>query len=116
MTRSYWLLVALAALACSSAQRGPPPAQPAATVAAAERDLAREDAALDAIDVTGDEERPVDCPRARALRENICTLSEKICAVIAGDGTVPDGAQRCQRTRLRCRSARARVDAACADT
>jgi outer membrane murein-binding lipoprotein Lpp len=79
-------------------------------LAAAEHQLARDVAALAAPTAEG---RPVDCARAASLRDNICLLADRICVLVGRDGTIPDGPARCERARLRCREARARVNAVC---
>jgi hypothetical protein len=81
-------------------------------LAAAEHQLARDVAVLAAPTAEG---RPVDCARAAGLRDNICLLADRICVLVGRDRTIPDGPARCERARLRCREARARVDAVCGE-
>jgi hypothetical protein len=103
------LLLIVLVLGCATAPGGPA-SDAARAVTAAEEQLAREQTALTAL---GAEARPTDCPRARTLRDNICTLAEKICALVGRDASVPDGPRRCQDARERCQNARSRVTAAC---
>jgi hypothetical protein len=97
---------------CSHARPPLESSESAAAVTAAEQQLAREDAELNAPAAAG---HPVDCPRARTLRDNICGLADKICVLVERDRTIPDGPIRCQKARVRCKNARVRVSAACGD-
>lgn len=54
----------------------------------------------------------VDCSAATALRDRICELSERICA-IAGRNDDDDIAARCSSSRTRCERAIASVGARC---
>jgi hypothetical protein len=53
-----------------------------------------------------------DCPTARALRDRICELSAKLCA-LSGAQPGPEIASACADGRARCDRARERVSAAC---
>jgi hypothetical protein len=81
-------------------------------VTAAEQQLARDEAELGAPAAAG---RPVDCIRARTLRDNICVLADKICVLVERDQAIPEGPIRCRKARFRCQNARVRVSGACGD-
>jgi hypothetical protein len=95
------------------------PSESAAAMTAAEQQLARDEAELRAPAAAG---HPVDCIRARTLRDNICVLADKICVLVERDRTIPEGPIRCQKARVRCQKARVRcqnapvrVSGACGD-
>jgi hypothetical protein len=107
------LCLLLLAAGCARAGRpdqGVPPTENARALAAAEDELGRAAAALD---TTALEPRPIDCDRARGLRDDICRLSEKICTLVARDARLENGPARCQDARGRCQSARKLVAGAC---
>ena len=107
------IALSLLALLDGCAQVRPPAPRPSydeVAVVTSEQQLAREQAALVASTA---ENRPVDCERARTLRDNICGLAERICALVERDRRIPDGPARCAKARARCQEARARVGGPC---
>jgi hypothetical protein len=107
--RRLLLLTLLVGCASGSVPRRPG-SEAAAEVEAIEQQLAKDVAALEAPSAEG---RPLDCGRARTLRDNICTLAERICTLVERDRSIADGVDRCQRARQRCKDARARVSVPC---
>ena len=114
--RPRWLLAALAlslSLSLACAQGGLPRTGGSRIedqVLNSEHQIEREEAALKA---AAGQDRPLDCVRAGSLRDNICTLADRICRLVQEDRTIGDGPGRCQRARQRCEDARARVASRC---
>jgi hypothetical protein len=105
-------LVLTLALAAGCARQSVVSREPAAAVTATEEQLAREGASLTAVTSS---RRRGNCRRARPLRDNICTLSNRICLLVKRDREIPDGAVRCKKADLRCDSARASVSNVCSN-
>jgi hypothetical protein len=102
--------VALAAGCASAGSPGEGAARVAAEVATAEAEVDRNERELARLVAVGG---AVDCTRAARLRDNICGLAERICALLDGERPEPDGPQRCAASRTRCKAARERVAAVC---
>jgi len=79
-------------------------------LAADRQELARLEAELLTARADG---RPVDCPRATQLGDNICRLSERICALVERLPPDPANTAQCTDARTRCAAARERVKASC---
>jgi hypothetical protein len=79
-------------------------------VAATEKQMAQHQAALSA-------KRPArskaSCTRARALRDDVCTLGQRVCLLSRGDPGIPAGADRCKQASLQCTKASTRASASC---
>jgi hypothetical protein len=99
-------LLALAVLLTACAHQMRPDDQ----LAADRQELARLESELIEMKAEG---RPPDCPRASQLGDNICLLSERICALVARLPPDPAQSAQCTDARARCASARERVKAAC---
>jgi len=102
----YLALAALLVGACAPSMH-PPPAEPLSTLPPAvrldvtdtEQELKRLAAELDVLSV---EAAPSGCARVTVLRDNICTLAERICRLAEqypGELTLPP---RCKDARHRC--------------
>jgi hypothetical protein len=74
----------------------------------AQQELERSSHALDGL--LAAEARPLDCTRAAQLRDNICSLAERICTLGARP---PEDPSACADARTRCKSARDRVLSSC---
>jgi hypothetical protein len=111
MNHLRFILLCALASACAAApvkSTAPPPEdERGRALAAAEDGLHRQEAELGGLTVQG---QVVDCPRAFLLRDNICSLSARICVLVQGE---PDQAARCADAKARCEAARARVAAVC---
>jgi hypothetical protein len=102
-------LFALCVLAgCASLTPGPEHIR--RELEADKRQLAREEQALAGAVVEG---RPVDCPRAGQLSDNVCALAERICALVDRLPRSPENTALCTDARARCAAARQRVKASC---
>jgi hypothetical protein len=102
------LLVAILVAGCAS--RLSEPDHTWRELEAARQELARDERALAGTQAEG---RPVDCPRATQLGDNICLLSERICALVARLPPDPANTAQCTDARTRCNAARERVKASC---
>jgi hypothetical protein len=107
------LTVLLLLLACASA-----PPRPAAEESSSDRAIARaEEQRAEEMERTlsalsAGEALP-DCPRLCGLVEQICELSQRICAISGRHRDDPDLATRCAAGEQRCRRSRERVPPAC---
>jgi hypothetical protein len=97
----------IAGAGCAAVSRS---GQPADDLRAAEAELDSRASELSSVFVN---RNAVDCGRAGRLRDNICTLAERICALAADAPQEKSGPGRCSNARGRCRLARERVAAAC---
>jgi hypothetical protein len=102
------LLVACLLAGCAA--QSPRPDDTWRDLEAARRQLAQDEQALAG---TNAEERPVDCPRASQLADNICTLSERICQLVERLPPDPGKTAQCTDARTRCAAARQRVKSSC---
>ena len=86
---------------------------PVAAVAATERQMAKQEAALG-------RPRPrrgkVSCTRARALRDDLCTLGQRVCLLSTDEPAIPGGAEHCKQASLKCEKASTRATASCRPT
>jgi len=103
------LLVALLLAGCATA-RYEPPHDTRRELEASRQQLARDEQALAGTQAEG---RPVDCARATKLGDNICMLSERICALVDRLPRDPANTAQCTDARARCAAARERVKTAC---
>lgn len=101
------LCLSLLVISCAMS---PAPAWRTQQLEAARQQLARDEAELMG---TRADARPVDCPRARQLADNICGLAEQICELVARLPPDPARAGDCPDARTRCKAARDRVQARC---
>jgi hypothetical protein len=102
------LLLALTLAGCAAPY--PRPDDSRRELQAARQQLARDEQALAGTQAEG---RPVDCPRAHQLADNICMLSARICVLVEGLPRDPANTAQCTDARARCAAARERVKAAC---
>jgi hypothetical protein len=91
-----------------AAESEPVPAE--SELEAARRELLRDEKALAGPQADG---RPVDCPRATQLGDNVCLLAERICALVTRLPADAAKTAQCTDARARCQAARERVKAAC---
>jgi hypothetical protein len=103
-------LLAFSLLLAACASRAPEPDHTRLELEAARQELARDERALVGPQADG---RPVDCPRATQLGDNICLLSERICALVARLPPEPANTAQCTDARTRCTAARERLKASC---
>jgi hypothetical protein len=103
--------LALCLLLAACAQAGPP----MKTDRYQELEDARQQLLRDEQELMGTraEGRPVECPRARQLADNICGVAEKICTLVARMPPDPAHAGDCADARGRCKGARDRVQGRC---
>ena len=96
--------------ACAHRKGNDPASDPAAAVTATERQLAQQEVALSGPQTARG--KP-DCTRARALRDNVCTLGQRVCLLTSGDRAIPEGAARCKRANLQCEKASTHLSGTC---
>lgn len=104
----YSLCLCVFLTACASV--APEPDRTQRELEAARQELARDEQALAGPQADG---RPIDCPRATKLGDNICQLSERICALVGRLPPDPATTAQCTDARARCQAAREKVKAAC---
>ncbi len=90
--------------------RRAPSVNPAAAVTATEQQMAKHEAALS---TPRPKRGKASCTRARALRDDVCTLGQRVCLLSRGDPAIPAGADRCKRASLQCEKASTKASATC---
>jgi hypothetical protein len=94
-----------------SASPGPPDERQR-EMAATEAELRRHEAELGGLMA---QTTPVDCGRARLLRDNICALANRICALAGRTPADASGTARCSDALSRCQAARVKIAPVCPD-
>jgi hypothetical protein len=92
-------------------KKADPASDPAAAVAATERQLAQHETAMSAPKVAARGKQ--DCTRARALRDDVCTLGQRVCLLVDGDRAIPQGEARCKKANLQCEKASTHMTGTC---